>query len=243
MIKAERQCRKSVEQLVIPVLLGLVCLSPSLPLHASTIFDNSVNSEGANIQNGSIELGDEIQLAGSARCLTNFSCGYILWTTDPQPDVTARIRFYLNDGADEFASGLPGTVLWDSDWFAIAPAYHGTLTLSAGSQLPVAGVFLPASDMTWSIQFQGLTSGTAGVRMFSPPVVGSDPPYCWANDGYGWFQTSPKPGQALDFEAVFEATEVPEPTPLALFILGAMVIRLRGLATRLHRTGRGASCL
>ena len=217
----------NIARLANSLLLGFWWFFSPLPVIATTIFDNSVNSQQANLQTQSFELGDEIHLAGTARRLTNFSCGYILWTTDPQPDVTARLRFYLNDAADEFGYLTPGTVLYDSDWFAIAPAHHGTLTLSVGSQLPAEGLFLPASDITWSIQFQGVTNGTAGVRIFSPPVVGSDTPYCWYNAGYGWFQTTPTHGESIDFLAVLEATEVPEPSPAVLLLCAALVSSLR----------------
>jgi len=234
MNEPKRNHSKNAAGLATRLLLGVFCLTSALPLTAATIFDNSVNDAHTGFQFGSMETGDEIQLAGTARYLTNFSCGYELLGNQPESHVTARLRFYLNDGPpprfDSYAT--PGTILYDTDWFAVAPATRGTLVLSAGLQFPMEGLFLPASDITWSIQFQGLASGeAAGVQIYSPPMVGADAPYCWAAEsGVGWVRQIDPHGGAMDFKATLEATEVPEPSSLALALstFGALVIWLTG---------------
>jgi hypothetical protein len=138
----------------------------------------------------------------------------------------------LNDGVSLFETNAPpGTLFYDSDWFIIGPptqGIYGILTFSAGVQFPAEGLFLPASVMTWSIQYQGLNSGeVGGVRIFSPPVIGSDTPYFWSNSGYEWY-TSSKTGSSGDFNALFQATEVPEPTSLKMLIFGAILLRIAG---------------
>lgn len=226
------------------VMLGLLCLTLPLPLTATTIFDNSVNNQhGAYSFGQSGEVGDEIQLAGTARLLTNFSFRYFLFVNQPIPHVTARVRLYLNDGPVDFDSyPTPGTVLYDSEWLPVAPTTTASLAFRAGSEFPTEGLFLPSSDITWSIAYQGLGDGeTAGLLIYSPPVVGADLPYSWMNaPGAGWFRQISSRGTAMDFEAMLEATEVPEPSPLELSIFAGLVVGLRGLTKR--SSGRRESC-
>jgi hypothetical protein len=223
-----RNFSESAALVVARFLLGCLCLAPSLPVVATTVFDNTVNNSHAQFQNSGIETGDEIQLAGTARYLTNFSFGYVLYVNDPTPHVTACVRFYLNDGVEPFETNpVPGTMFFDSGWLSVGPpagSIYGTLDLSAGSGLPDDGLFLPSSDFTWSIQYQGLEgSEVGGVREFSPPVVGSDLPTFWSNFGGNWVEQGSSRG-AIDFNALFEASDVPEPSVLATFFLGIVIL-------------------
>lgn len=216
------------------LLFVLFCFVSVLPLTAETIFDNSANNLRTSFQFGGIEVGDEIQLGGTARSVTNFSFQYLLGAAETDPQITARVRFYLNDGplADFDTYATPGTVLYDSGWLAATPAVHGNYVLAAGAELPAEGIYLPSSDITWSVQFQGLGSGdSAGVYLYSPPVVGADLPYSWANAGSGWFRST-SVLRPIDFEAIFQASDAPEPPTVVLVFLGAIV-------TRMYATGRG----
>jgi len=224
------------------LLLGAWSMLSALPLTATTIFDNSVNSMHANLWFGGMECGDGVQLAGTARLLTNFSCGYLLGVTDPTPHVTVKVRFCLNDGLPPWGDTYltPGTVIYDSGWLPIGKALPGSLVLSAGSGLPADGLFLPSSDMTWSIQFQGLVDDqdAAGLRVFSPPGVGSDPPYSWLNQGYGWDRQA-FDGHTMDFMAKFEATDIPEPSSAVFLLLGITFMSV--VRVREHEVRRGAN--
>ncbi len=220
---------KKITCLTKALLLGSCCFLSALPLTATTVFDNSVNSLRTGFWFGETECGDQIQLVGTARFLTNFSCGYLLAVTDPTPHVTAKVKFYLNDGPiplfDTYPA--PGTVVYDSDWFAVRMALPGSLVFSAGSEFPAGGLYLPSSDITWSIQFQGLVddADAAGLMVYSPPVVGTDPPYSWANYGGEWSRDVWN-GHQMNFQAKFEATDVPEPPARAslLLVVGLLVV-------------------
>ena len=225
------------------LLLGAWCMLAASPLTATTIFDNSVHSIHANLGFGGMECGDEIQLAGTARLLTNFSCGYVLVVADPTPHVTVKVRFYLNDGPPPWwdTYPTPGTVIYDSGWLPVGQALPGSLVLSAGSGLPADGLFLPSSDMTWSIQFQGLVDDqdAPSLRVFSPPVVGSDPPYSWLNQGDGYWDRQALDGRTMDFMASFEATEIPEPSSAAFLLLTITFMSI--VRVREHEVRRGAN--
>jgi len=204
-----------------------------------------VNSLHANLWFGEMECGDQIQLAGTARFLTNFSCGYLLGVTDPTPHVTARVRFYLNDGPIPWYDTYPtpGTIVYDSDWFPVGRALPSSLVFSAGSEFPSGGLYLPSSDITWTIQFQGLVddADAAGLRVFSPPVVGGDPPYSWLNPGGGWSRQV-FDGRQMDFQAKFEATDVPEPSLTAFLLLVVGLLGVMRVRKPKWREGANTCC-
>jgi hypothetical protein len=218
------------------LLLVVLWSVSAMVLKATTIFDNTVTPSRAIFQNGGIEIGDEIQLAGTERYLTSFSFVYGRVGAHPEAHVDARVRFYLNDGPpplfDSYAA--PGTCFFDSDWFPVVQAFRGTLVFSAGSEFPAEGLFLPSSNMTWSLQFQGLPSGEAGgVEIYSPPVVGTDPPYFWSNQDGDWYRQSG--GSPVDFGAKMEA--VPEPSTPTLLIAGTVLLAAGGIwRRRVHET-------
>ena len=89
------------------------------------------------------------------------------------------------------------------------------------SDFPIGGLFLPASDLTWSIQFQGMgVTDDVGVDIYSPPVVGANFPDYWDFDGSNWkLMTNTVP---MNFASLMEATSVPEPSSTALCLLGGM---------------------
>jgi hypothetical protein len=248
---------KALYKATLFLAVGALCMGIGASLRAATIFDNSVNDlvtrfNPANPLNPSLtyEVGDEILLASPAdRYLTSFSFEY--WGATANPDhvtfagaVQARVRFYVNDGPlvpavpNGYAS--PGSVpFFDSGWFGSFPAtdqdpFRATLNFDASSDFP-GGVplFIPTSDMTWSVQFEGMGSGdTVGVDLYSLPVVGSDYPDYWQNDGSGWMlMTNTVP---MDFGARFYAeSTIPEPSTVTLSILGGLGILT--LARRLRR--------
>jgi hypothetical protein len=201
-------------------------LLSSLPLTAAEIvYDNSVNDLAFNLDPGAQEIGDEIFLDGTARWLSEFTFEYwgdnTLSETEFAGPVEARIRFYLNDGPpldDVPDSSTPSTVFFDSGTFAIDPTPRATLTFTdfqTDVVLPLT-VDLPDS-FTWTVEFTGLgVTDTAGVTIYSPPVIGTSFDDYWVNESGTWtLQTNVV---AIDFAAQFSA--VPEPSALALAICG-----------------------
>lgn len=208
----------------------------SLP--AATIFDNSVNDLTTRFVTGTAQVGDEIMLAGTDRYLTDFSFEYFaINTAHPTffdgTTITAEVRFYQNTGPLFNGYSTPGPAsFWDSGPFTLTvPTDRNTLVYSAGSDFPVGGLFLPASDMTWSVQFSGMSGAdSVGVDIYSPPTVGAEV----GDFGDYWDFSGPTlltNTVPMDFAAKFEA--VPEPSTMILSLCGGLGILT--LACRLRR--------
>lgn len=214
-------------------LVAVVALwtGSAVPLSAdTTIFDNSVNDLVTRFDTGTFEVGDQINLAGTERYLTHFDFEY--WGVFTGP-VEARVRFYENTGPLFNGYAAPSsTPFYDSLWFSgFSATPRATLNFDAGSDFASGGLFIPASQITWSVQFRYLGAGeTAGVDLYSPPVVGSevgDFGDYWQNDGTSW--TLLTNSVAMDFGARMYAT-VPEPSSLVLSLFGGL-----GILTMLRR--------
>ena len=81
-------------------------------------------------------------------------------------------------------------------------------------------MLLPVSELTWSVQFQGLgATDELGVDLYGPAAVGLNYSDYWEHIAGNWsLMTNASP---VNFAAKFEAT-VPEPSSLALFALGGL---------------------
>jgi len=176
------------------ILCGLVLLG-TIPVRAAEIYINSTNDLHARFNPGVFEVGDEIILAGTERYLTHFDFEY--WGTNSASPgnlsfagpVQARVRFYLNDGPLFNGYATPQTMFYDSGLFAVTtPTARNTFNFNPGADnIPSTGLFIPASDFTWSVQFQGmLATDSVGVDLYSPPVVGSNYPDYWLHSGGSW---------------------------------------------------------
>ncbi|PWU09028.1 MAG: hypothetical protein C5B50_28170 [Verrucomicrobia bacterium] len=186
---------------------------------ADTIFDDSENDLLIRFNPGTLEIGDEIVLAGTARYLTNMS--FEFWGTTYGTNgaafagaVQARVRFYINDGAPFNGYSTPGTVFFDSGWFGgLFPTPRCTAIFSAGMDFPSSGLFIPTNDITWSVQFQNLGPGDAlGVDIYSPATVGADYPDYWENNGH-WALRTNSVTSAMNFASVWQASQLPIPIP------------------------------
>jgi hypothetical protein len=219
-----------------PGCLG-VALVTLLAINASAdtiIFDNSSNDLLTRLNPGTLEVGDQIVLANTERSITFFRFEYYGLSANPNPllftgaNVEARVRFYENDGTPFNGYATPGTVLYDSSWFSVgAPTERNTFIFTAGSDFPTGGVYIPANEMTWSIQFQGLGAGDElGVDIYGPGTVGLNYPDYWENNGGNWsLMTNSVP---MNFAVQIEA--VPEPSSLSLLVLsglGFLCVRCR----------------
>jgi hypothetical protein len=184
---------KECKRLRVCSAVGVILAAVIFPVLGAVVYDNSVYDLIHRLNPGSMEIGDEITLDDTARVLTNFTFEY--WGENSTGDgfdgyVEAKVRFYQNDGA--LASSdypTPGTVLFDSGWFPVEATPRATLIFEdfhTDAEVPLTR---PVPDsFTWTIQFGGLAPGdSAGVDIFSPPVVGmSYPDYWQLTPDSGW---------------------------------------------------------
>ncbi len=206
-------------------------------LQAAVIYANSTNDLVTRFNPGTTEVGDQIMLAGTERMLTLFS--FEFWGTNTASPtsfagtIQARVRFYENNG-DLFSGYVaPGTNFFDSGWFSVPnPTPRSTFVFTAGSDFPSWGLFIPADEMTWSVEFSGMGgTDSVGVDLYSPPTVGQNYDDYWSYSGSSWtLQTNSV--ATMSFGAYMEAV-VPEPSTVTLSIMGGLGMLL--LRRRLRR--------
>jgi len=192
--------------------------------HADVVYSNTNSPLNQNFNAGSLEIGDEINLGGTARELSQFDFQY--YAINLSGGETARVRIYANDGlpVPGNPSALrPGSVLWDSDPFLVNSSPGATLKWSVlDGNLP-ANIILP-DRITFSVVFTGIDVGeSAGVALYSSP---QDPdqyslPDYWENvDGVNNWQLKTNANFPMNFGASVQA--VPEPSFLALCVAGGL---------------------
>lgn len=229
---------RALEKAILLLAVGAVWLGLSAPLRATVIYANSTNDLLSRFDPGTKEVGDEILLAGTERFLTTFT--FEFWGVNADHPATfagaveARVRFYQNDGPLFNTYPTPDHSFFDSGWFPVSnPTSRSIFEFTAGPGLdfPNGGLYIPTSDMTWTVQFQGMSGADhVGVDLYSPPTVGHDYLDYWQNDG-GWtLQTNSV--ATMSFGAWMDAT-VPEPSAVTLSILGGLGILTAG--SRLRR--------
>jgi hypothetical protein len=104
------------------------------------------------------------------------------------------------------------------------PTARSTFVFSEGTgDFPGGGLPITDSDITWTVQFEGLgATDEVGLDIYSPPVVGSrvgDFGDYWQNDGSGWtLLTNSVP---MSFGAFMET---PEPSGTALALVGGVAV-------------------
>ncbi len=175
----------------------------------SLVYDNSQNDLRYRFDIGTTEVGDEIILEGTSRQVTRFVFEY--WGLNSEQatfagEVTARVRFYRNDGADFNGYPTPGTMIYDSGPFAVPATDRSTVTIEdfqIDAVMPLVGD-LPES-FTWTVQFDGLAANdSAGLDLYSPAVVGQNYPDFWQLTGTDW-ELKTNPLVSVDFAARIDA--------------------------------------
>ena len=225
------------------LVLAALWIGSTLSLRAATIFDNTQNDLKVRFNPGTYQVGDQILLSGTDRYLINFS--FEFWGTNTASPgnttfagaVQADVRFYLNDGPLFNGYATPGTLFYDSGFFNVVnPTPRSTFVFTPGNlpgDLPLGGLYIPSSEMTWSVQFRGMGgTDSIGLDIYNPPTVGSDYPDYWQNTGTGWTLMQNGIAPTMNFAAQMQAT-VPEPSALALLAGGLGILVM---ARRLRRT-------
>jgi hypothetical protein len=202
-------------------LAALAALTAAGPAGAGVIvYDNTVNRQPitwySNVAGE--ELGDQITLAGTARLVTQLDLLFRpLFAASLQADTT--VRLYANDGT----GGAPGTLLYAVTLPQVEYSAEAVLSI------PIPSVAVP-DTLTFTASFSNYSVPNAfvGLRVYTPPVLGTTEDFGWFNDGGGFvrFGDSRSP---VSFYALVTATQaVPEPTSLALFGAGGLGLLWRG---------------
>lgn len=171
----------------LPAALAMA-LAPA-PAFADVIYDNTTN--GSQTRSFTqLQIGDEVQAAGSARLITEVHIGVSMQgqagTADLQP------RLYANDGLN----GAPGTLIWEG------PVRNDVPLTGADDliQFDVPRIEVP-DTFTWTIQISDTRPVAAGLPHYNPPGVGSSPDYAWFGNGSSWTKLTDPNGRPINFMA------------------------------------------
>ncbi len=216
---------------------GFVAFASSI--QAEVVYDNSTNSR-TNAYSPSSQFhdavvrtfGDEINLAGVSRQVTQFIIGYVGDFSALNALDKVKLTLYANDGALYSGANTekPGTVLWQSDPFQLA---NGPNQLT----FAVPNILVP-DRFTWAVTFSGTTGvagDNAGLILADPVTIGG----VLKNGTLGsyediWIQTDPnradswalfskfkdEQGNPLPANFFAKVITVPEPSTWAMAALG-----------------------
>lgn len=212
--------------IALAVALGGTAVSAS----AEIIYDNTtvpyligtnVATFSPTIVSGTtLEVGDQINLAGTARILTDFSFEYFGTFSS---GVEACIRFYFNDGAPGPYVPSPSTKFWDSGWYGIpsAPLGGNVYYSAAGSDWALGSLIAPMTNFTWTAQFRNLSGGdTIGLVLANPTDGSSYDDYWTDTTGSGGWLLQTNSLAPMNFVAKLEA--VPEPGTATILLASAL---------------------
>lgn len=155
------------------------------------VYDNWTNNLHQILDPGQVEVGNQIALDGTERFASRLAIEY--WGTNATQstfagNVTAEVRFYLNNGPAVSGQAAPGTVIYDSGPISVSATAKGALVLqdfNLGAVVPLQGA-LP-STFTWTVLFSGLSGqDAAGLSWYGPPVTGQAASGYWALGQSGW---------------------------------------------------------
>jgi hypothetical protein len=128
------------------------------------MLDNSVSPARSRYADSTVEYGDQLQLAGTARTITDIYIEYYGNFT-AQGDEYARLRVYNNKNTYDLFRKSPTDILFESDFFKAYPGYNTYALHNLNITVP--------DIITLSLEFSGLGAGEdAGFLMYSPPTVG-----------------------------------------------------------------------
>jgi hypothetical protein len=158
--------------------LGLIALGLTVlrgqPLVYETVYRNTSDIYLTNglpgIYRFGVEHGDDIELAGTARRVTQFTFRYFCEPLIPTGK-TLKFRLYQNDGSRAVPSAVtsqrPSTLIWESEEMALQSGDR-VVTLA----LPEVEV---PDRFTWTVQFKGIDTAVgkgAGLVIAPKPTIG-----------------------------------------------------------------------
>jgi hypothetical protein len=190
------------------------------------------SSEVGNYTYNNGEVGNEVVLGSGTGLydISQFDVQFFLTGTTLSGTEQAELNFY-SEPTPNTTGAAPGALLFTSGFSPIT-----AFTPASGDQMiyNITADNIPA-DFTWTITFQGIGSGeSAGLSIFNSstlngsgvpvPAVGGNFNDAWVNTGGVWslIQSSPNPNNpGLQFGALITGTQVPEPSTIALGVIGA----------------------
>jgi hypothetical protein len=123
------------------------------------------------------------------------------------------LMFCLNNAIPFQGITTPGSVIWSSGFATLSAL--GLTNFTQGMTLTFSPNVLVPKDFTWVVAFQNIPAGeSAGLSLYSPPIIGTNYPYAWMEIGEGWlFQELPPEGSPppLTFGAELQGTGYPQP--------------------------------
>jgi hypothetical protein len=203
-------------------------LALGLSAKAQTVLmQNTTTDLHSRFSDGTLEFGNQIDLTSPAY-ITTFSFEYYgggaggagtPFAGSPEVDV----RWYLNNGPAVSGYASPGTLIYNSGAYAIAPTTAATEIFSTTyGDFPAGGWLVSSSELTVTLQFTGLGSGdVAGVELYSPPSVGNMFTDYWQHNTDGTWSLLQN-SVNTDIGQEWIGTPVPEPSTLALSLVGGL---------------------
>src|SRR6185295_1258751 len=183
------------------MLLTIIVLTFPSAGFGAVVYDNTAPANDLNQYYGStFEFGDQVNLAGSERTVTDFSF-YARLNASTLASQSLVFRFYSNNGG---TNGAPGTLLFTSD----------PQTMALGSQtFTVSGLSITVpNSFTWTVTFSNLGVGDdAGLLLYNPPITGSSLNDFWQKDAGGAWALMQVNGGATPANFGARITAVPEP--------------------------------
>lgn len=154
--------------LLILFFFALTQITEMIPAYcvqaSEVIYDNS-NSLLGRYAPETVEYGDQIDLEGTARTLTELSYSYYA-RFQPTGAQVMKVRLYSNEAQYDDYRKSPTTLLYESGLIPVKLGYNS-------QKLSNLQVPLPQYTVTFTIEFFGFTTDdTAGLLLYSPPAVG-----------------------------------------------------------------------
>src|SRR4051812_36523714 len=201
-------------------------------LSASEIIYDNTSSFLGTYATERTEYGDQLDLAGTARVLTEIDFSYYAHIV-PDGTQVMKVRLYSNEMTYDFFRNQPSMILYESDFIPIQLGQNGYNSVAITN----LQVELPRNTVTFTIEFQGIKSNeVAGLLLYSPPTIGFSFNEFWARRGIGdWapirFSLT---DLSLKANAAVRLIALPGPVPDQQQTNSDTAISMRGPLTRIR---------